>query len=139
MSTDLMAVDVLSDEHMLKILHLTSESPISLVDLSTSCGITGAACFRRVSDLKRMGLLKEKSVPAGSPERIYTSNVKKIEIQFRDGLLYGEVEWKKGTKEIDCFDPLSGIHQQSNIIASGKRERLVYDPFRSDQIWNRSR
>jgi len=114
MSTDLMAVDVLSDECMLKILHLSSESPMSLSDLSTTCGITGAACFRRLNDLKRMGLLKELKISKGSQDRVYTSNVKKIEIQFRDGLLYGEVEWKKGTKEMDCLDPLSGMHTNWN-------------------------
>jgi winged helix-turn-helix DNA-binding protein len=137
MSTDLMAVDVLSDEHMLKILHLSSESPMTLSDLSTTCGITGAACFRRLNDLKSMGLLKELKISKSSQDRIYTSNVKKIEIQFRDGLLFCEVEWRVGRKEKDCLDPLSGQHHPWDLPGGGQGFNNVSDQFGSVPSWNR--
>lgn len=114
MSTDLMAVDVLSDEHMMKILHLTSEEPMTIADLCTLCEINGAACFRRVNDLKRMGLLDEISsrMNPDDEEVLFSSRVKRIEVQFRDGLILCKVERNGGVEEIDCMDPLSGEHRQ---------------------------
>jgi hypothetical protein len=118
MSTDLMAVDVLSDEHMMKILHLTSEEPMSIADLCNTCGINGAACFRRVADLKRMGLLKEEDT--GDEEVKFSSDVKKIEVQFRDGLIFCKVEGMKGSEDLDCMDPLSGNH----LAWSGEQDHI---------------
>jgi len=116
MSSDLMAVDVLSDEHMMKILHLTSEEPMSIADLCTSCGLKGAACFRRVSDLKRMGLLNEMTIGHDQEEEtvLFTSRVKKIEVQFRDGLIFCKVENNEGNEDLDCIDPISGNHRSWN-------------------------
>ena len=110
MSTDLMAVDVLSDELMLKILHIASGSEISLADLCISCEITGAACLRRVQDLVRMGFLREISHPSDDGYSRYTSNVNRIEVRFNDGLMYCKVERKGGKEERDCLDPITGLH-----------------------------
>ena len=111
MPEEAVAIDILSDESMLKILHLASITPMSLVDLSDACEITGAACFRRLSDLKRMGLVEEVSKDE-DPEamtHLYRSDVKRIELQFRDGHIYTVIEGGEGGIRTNCVDPLSGI------------------------------
>jgi hypothetical protein len=131
MSTDLMAVDVLSDEYMLKILHLTSEEPLSVADLCTMCDINGAACFRRIMDLKRMGLLDEISSDTGPDEEevLFSSNIKRIEVQFKDGLIFCKIEGSEGSEELDCLDPLSGDHRHWTNKIEIPRERSGQIPW----------
>jgi len=111
MSAEATAIDVLGDENMLRILHLSSETPMSLVDLSTACGITGAACYKRISDLKRLGLLHEvdENRTLEDTPQLYRSEVKKIELQFRDGHIYTMIEGGEGKLRNTCIDPISGI------------------------------
>ncbi|MGA1819953.1 MAG: winged helix-turn-helix domain-containing protein [Thermoplasmatota archaeon] len=111
MSAEATALDVLSDESMLRILHLSSGTPMSLADLSIACGITGAACYRRISDLKRLGLLHEvdeEKCREDAPH-LYRSEVRKIELQFRDGHIYTVIEGGGGKLENTCLDPISGV------------------------------
>lgn len=104
-------MDVLSDESMMRIIFLSSAEPISLVDLSTACGITGAACYRRISDLKKMELLEEVEEPEASAvdDHLYRSTVKRIELNFREGHIYSSIERLEGDVRRGCIDPLSGM------------------------------
>ena len=132
MSAEATAIDVMSDESMLRILHLSSEAPMSLVDLSTACGITGAACYRRISDLMRIGLLHEVEEDGDREDcpHLYRSEVKRIELQFRDGHIYTVIEGGEGKLRNTCLDPISGV----SLPWNGVDESNIAGPSMMDPV-----
>jgi hypothetical protein len=113
------AVELLSDEHTLKLLHAASKEPMGLTDLCLVSGLTGAACYRRLAELRRVGLIEEL---VGGSKR-YTSDMKRIELLFLDGSMTVRIEHEGGKKETWTLDALSGVELEDH---TGRELRLPY-------------
>ncbi len=113
------AVELLSDEHMLRLLHAASEGPLELTDLCMESGLSGAACYRRLMELKSAGLVHE----IAGERRRYTSDLRRIELLFIDGVITARIEYRTGKDETWTMDALSGMEIED---FSGKDLRQPY-------------
>jgi hypothetical protein len=119
MGTVPVTIELMSDEHTLRLLHATSKGPLELADLCIECGLSGAACYRRLMDLERLGLVSQ--VPG---ERTgYVSDLKRIELLFTDGRVTARIERRSGGDETWTMDALSGFEIEDN---TGRELRQSY-------------
>jgi DNA-binding Lrp family transcriptional regulator len=91
---------LLSDEHTVKILTATFRIPRSANYLSIKFNIPIAACYRRIRDLEKMGLLliTEKILtPRGKRVSLYQSTLKSAYLTFENGKLKALLELTNGT------------------------------------------
>jgi len=83
------------DEYSARILLGTSSGPVSAIDLSRRFGIPIAACYRRIKDLERLGLMFcERELPSrnGKGLQLFRSRLKSVRISLEDGQLSARVE-----------------------------------------------
>src|SRR6266511_4140990 len=83
------------DEYSARILLGTSSGPVSAIDLSRRFGIPIAACYRRIKDLERLGLMFcERELPSrnGKGLQLFRSRLKSVRIALEDGRLSARVE-----------------------------------------------
>ncbi len=86
---------LLSDEYSVKILTATFRMPRSANFLSVKFNIPIAACYRRIRELEKMGLIQttEKILtPRGKRVSLYRSNLKSAYLSFENGRLKAQLE-----------------------------------------------
>ncbi|MDH4123854.1 MAG: helix-turn-helix domain-containing protein [Thermoplasmata archaeon] len=79
---------LLADIYSQKILSYTYKKPMSAQKLSSLCHIPIAACYRRIHDLERAGMLYiafEKEIYKGRKVRLYRCSLKHAVLRFSDG------------------------------------------------------
>lgn len=79
---------LLADDYSQKILANTYASPMSAQKLSKVCQIPIAACYRRIHELEKAGLLgvdREKEVYKGRKVRLYKCRLRSATIRFLNG------------------------------------------------------
>jgi predicted ArsR family transcriptional regulator len=79
---------LLADDYSQKILVNTYSVPMSAQRLSKTCQIPIAACYRRIHELERAGLLivdREKEVYKGRKVRLYRCKLRSATIRFNNG------------------------------------------------------
>jgi predicted ArsR family transcriptional regulator len=79
---------LLADDYSQKILANTYVSPMSAQRLSKVCQIPIAACYRRIHELEKAGLLgvdREKEVYKGRKVRLYKCRLRSATIRFLNG------------------------------------------------------
>src|SRR5207244_7181478 len=82
-------------EYSARILLGTSSGPVSAIELSRRFGIPIAACYRRIKDLERLGLMFcERELPSrnGRGLQLFRSRLKSVRISLEDGCLSARVE-----------------------------------------------
>ncbi len=82
-----------------RILLGTCGSALSVVDLSQRFGIPIAACYRRIRQLERMGLVAcERVLPSrnGKGLQLFRSRVKSVRVRLEDGRLTASVILEDG-------------------------------------------
>ncbi len=92
---------LLSDEYTVKILTSTFKMPRSANYLSVKFNIPIAACYRRIRELEKMGLLNitEKILtPRGKRVSLYRSNLKSAYLTFENGKLKALLELSGGSQ-----------------------------------------
>ena len=83
-----MVSKLLADDYSQKILAYTYTSPVSAQKLSRICRIPIAACYRRIHELERAGLIsvdREKEVYKGRRVRLYRCKLRSAVIRFSKG------------------------------------------------------
>ncbi|MGA1822440.1 MAG: transcriptional regulator [Thermoplasmatota archaeon] len=86
---------LLSDEYTVKILTATFSMPRSANYLSVKFDIPIAACYRRIRELEKMGLLaitEKVLTPRGKRVSLYQSNLKSAYLTFENGRLKALLE-----------------------------------------------
>ena len=79
---------LLADDYSQKILAYTYSSPVSAQKLSKICRIPIAACYRRIHELEKAGLImvdREKEVYKGRRVRLYRCRLRSAVIRFSNG------------------------------------------------------
>lgn len=79
---------LLADDYSQRILSCTYAIPMSAQKLSKVCQIPIAACYRRIHELERAGLLavdREKEVYKGRKVRLYRCRLRSATIRFVNG------------------------------------------------------
>jgi len=90
---------LLTDEYAVKILVATVRVPRSAQEISRKFGIPIAACYRRIRDLQKVGLVecKERRLShEGKRVSFYLSTVKNAYVFFEGGRLRVKFELKTG-------------------------------------------
>jgi len=79
---------LLADDYSQKILVNTYSAPMSAQRLSKTCQIPIAACYRRIHELEKAGLVvvdREKEVYKGRKVRLYRCKLRSATIKFNNG------------------------------------------------------
>src|SRR6266705_3977431 len=82
-------------ESSARILLGPSSGPVSAIELSRRFGIPIAACYRRIKDLARLGLMFcERELPSrnGKGLQLFRSRLKSVRISLEEGHLRARVE-----------------------------------------------
>lgn len=93
---------LLSDEYTVKILTSTFKMPRSANYLSVKFNIPIAACYRRIRDLEKSGLLTISDkilTPRGKRVSLYQSNLKSAFLTFENGKLKALLELSGHSEE----------------------------------------
>lgn len=99
-----MVSQLLTDPYAVKILVATVRAPRCAQDISKQHGIPIAACYRRIKDLERFGLISctEKRLnQQGKRVCYYISMVKTAQIYFEEGRLKVKFEMKDGSMRLN--------------------------------------
>lgn len=79
---------LLADGYSQRILSYTYRKPMSAQKLSALCHIPIAACYRRIHDLERAGMLfiaDEKEIYKGRKVKLYRCSLRHAVLRFSDG------------------------------------------------------
>jgi len=79
---------LLADVYSQRILSYTYRKPMSAQKLSALCHIPIAACYRRIHDLERAGMLfvaDEKEIYKGRKVKLYRCSLRHAVLRFSDG------------------------------------------------------
>jgi len=79
---------LLADAYSQRILSYTYKKPMSAQRLSTLCHIPIAACYRRIHDLEKAGMLfiaDEKEIYKGRKVKLYRCSLRQAVLRFSDG------------------------------------------------------
>ena len=79
---------LLADGYSQRILSYTYKKPMSAQKLSALCHIPIAACYRRIHDLERAGMLfiaDEKEIYKGRKVKLYRCSLRHAVLRFSDG------------------------------------------------------
>lgn len=79
---------LLADGYSQRILSYTYRKPMSAQKLSALCHIPIAACYRRIHDLERAGMLfiaDEKEIYKGRKVKLYRCSLRHAILRFSDG------------------------------------------------------
>jgi hypothetical protein len=93
----LLVSQLLTDQYAVKILVATVRAPRCAQDIAKQNGIPIAACYRRIKDLERFGLVKctEKRLSQqGKRVCYYVSMVKTAHVFYEEGKLKVKLEMK---------------------------------------------
>lgn len=93
--------NILGDRYSAIILAATNKQSRGAMEISQKYGIPIAACYRRIKQLERAGLLlKDERVLTREGKRMwrYSSNIHAMSISFSDGKLYSNCELRNGYK-----------------------------------------
>jgi len=87
-SYDAKITRLLADVYSQRILSYTYRKPMSAQKLSALCHIPIAACYRRIHDLERAGMLfiaDEKEIYKGRKVKLYRCSLRHAVLRFSDG------------------------------------------------------
>lgn len=87
-SGDAKITRLLADGYSQRILSYTYRKPMSAQKLSALCHIPIAACYRRIHDLERAGMLfiaDEKEIYKGRKVKLYRCSLRHAVLRFSDG------------------------------------------------------
>lgn len=82
------------DEYSARILLGTAEHAVSALDLSRRFGIPIAACYRRIRQLERMGLVYcERALPSrnGKGLQLFRSRLRSLRVVLEEGKLRARI------------------------------------------------
>lgn len=100
MQIDLLKItQLLTDEYSVKILVATLRCPHSVQEISEDYGIPIAACYRRVKELEKAGLIEcveRRLSPRGKRVSYYLSLLKNAYVFFEKGKLRVRFQLKTG-------------------------------------------
>lgn len=91
------------DPYSARILLGTCEHAVSALDLSHRFGIPIAACYRRIRQLERMGLVYcEKALPSrnGKGLQLFRSRLKSVRVTLEDGRLKASIVLDDGQRPL---------------------------------------
>lgn len=91
---------LMTDPYAVKILVATVRAPKCAQDISDHYGIPIAACYRRIRDLEKFGLIEcteRKLSQQGKRVAYYISLVKTVHIFYEEGKLKVKFEMKDGS------------------------------------------
>jgi DNA-binding Lrp family transcriptional regulator len=97
----------LTDPYAVKILVATVRAPKCAQDIAIQYGIPIAACYRRIRDLERFGMIKcteRKLSRQGKRVSYYVSMVKTAHVYYEEGKLKVKFEMKDGSRGKDWHD-----------------------------------
>lgn len=100
MSDMLSVSQLLTDPYAVKILVATVKAPKCAQDISDQYGIPIAACYRRIRDLEKFGLIlcvERKLSRQGKRVAYYVSMVKTAHVFYEEGKLKVKFEMKDGS------------------------------------------
>ena len=99
--SDLLTVSqLLTDPYAVKILVATVRAPKCAQDISDQYGIPIAACYRRIRDLEKFGMIvcvERKLSRQGKRVAYYVSMVKTAHVYYEEGKLKVKFEMKDGS------------------------------------------
>jgi hypothetical protein len=99
--SDLLSVSqLLTDPYAVKILVATVRAPKCAQDISDQYGIPIAACYRRIRDLEKYGMIvcvERKLSRQGKRVAYYVSMVKTAHVYYEEGKLKVKFEMKDGS------------------------------------------
>ncbi|OPY31897.1 MAG: hypothetical protein A4E32_01502 [Methanomassiliicoccales archaeon PtaU1.Bin124] len=99
--SDLLSVSqLLTDPYAVKILVATVRAPKCAQDISDQYGIPIAACYRRIRDLEKFGMIvcvERKLSRQGKRVAYYVSMVKTAHVYYEEGKLKVKFEMKDGS------------------------------------------
>ncbi len=93
---------LLTEEYSAKILLATMGKPKSAKHLSNSLDIPIAACYRKIKELEKAGLIfcvERKLNQSGKRVSVYKSKMKSAKIIFERGKIRAKMEMRNGTTE----------------------------------------
>lgn len=103
-------LEAISDEHCRSILRAVDQSPKSVAQLSSECGIFSGIVYRRIKLLQRCGLLDTfyEIRPDGKKFYLYKSLVRKINVSFAGSRLQVSVSLKDDRSAPEGDGPAGG-------------------------------
>ena len=104
------------DPYSARILHGTSDAAVSALDLSRRFGIPIAACYRRIRQLERMGLVYcERALPSrnGKGMQLFRSRLKSVRVRLEEGRLTASIVIEDG--------PVPHLSEQVLNLTDGTR------------------
>lgn len=87
-TNDMQVSRLLADGYSQRILSYTYKKPMSAQKLSKACRIPIAACYRRIHELEKVGLLSiadEKEIYKGRKVKLYRCRLKSASLRFSGG------------------------------------------------------
>ncbi len=100
-----------------RILLGTCEQAVSALDLSRRFGIPIAACYRRIRELERMGLVYcEKALPSrnGKGLQLFRSRVRSVRVTLEEGRLKASILIDNGSQPLAVEQILNLNEPRSN-------------------------
>jgi len=125
---------LLTDEYSVKILVATIRVPKSAQDISDAFSIPIAACYRRIRDLEKEGLLvctERKLSRQGKRVSYYLSMLKSAFVYFENGHLRVKFELKTGGADqygTDWHEIPLGKTEEKAEAKGGKKEKAKQPP-----------
>lgn len=106
------------DPYSARILLGTCKGAVSVIDLSHRFGIPIAACYRRIRELERMGLVYcERALPTrnGKGLQLFRSRLKSIRVTLEEGRL----------KALIVIDDGGGARESEQVLSLSEFTRNV--------------
>ena len=97
--------NILGDKYSAIILTATNKQSSGALEISQKYGIPIAACYRRINQLEKIGLiLKDERILTLEGKRMwrYTSNIHTISISFSEGRLTANCQLRNGYSRTSC-------------------------------------
>ena len=129
------AMELLSDERTLRMLHAARVSPLTIGEIGSLCGMSGAACYRRVAQLMESGLMREEEMHGPLGETLFRSLVRRIDLLLHDGLIITSIELTDSTRQVEIFDPLKGVIRRSDRLPAGHSRASLAGTVGTMDIW----
>ena len=98
------------DSYAARILLGTCQDAVSVIDLSHRFGIPIAACYRRIRELERMGLVYcERALPTrnGKGLQLFRSRLKSVRVTLEEGRLKATIVIDDGGRGRESEEVLS--------------------------------
>ena len=117
---------LLADSYSQKILSYTYRKAMSAQRLSKICRIPIAACYRRIHDLEKAGLIfvsNEREIRKGRKVRLYRCGLKSATLRFSHGKFKVDYDTSNGSGSVEPMVNGGNIsYEDGGVNGSGERE-----------------